>query len=142
MVKQIIADTFETIGDTYQQAGKQIVMIPFKAAEEVLKQFGPRPKTEENQEKQDGAASQQNTGIVKRKASANSRISELEAEIKAISQKRTQEIPKSVSGTPGFSEEKMIKQFENEKKEKDKLPPVVEIAKSKASAEKRQFGGG
>lgn len=143
MVKQIISDTFETIGDTYQQAGKQVVIIPFKAAEEVIKQFvGPRPTVEQNQEKQDNVTPQQNPEFAKRKASAARRINELEAEVQAIVQKKAQEIPKNVAGKPGFSEENMVKQFETEKKEKDKLPPVVVAAKGKASAEKRQFGGG
>lgn len=142
MVKQIVADTFETIGDTFQKSGKQVVMIPFQIGEEVVRQLGIRTKNEENQEQPRNDLKQSNPEIAKRNAFAVRRIGELEAEIKAIVQNKAQEIPKNVSGTPGFSEEKMIKQFETEKKEKDKLPPVVNIAKSKASAEKRQFGGG
>lgn len=142
MVKQIVADTFETIGDTFQKSGKQVAMIPFQIGEEVARQLGIRPKKEENPEKPDNLSSPPNPEVAKRRAFAQKRIGELEAEIKTIIQKKAQEIPKSVSGKPGFSEEKMIKQFETEKKEKDKLPPVVAVAKSKASAEKRQFGGG
>lgn len=143
MVKQIVTDTFETIGDTFQKSGKQVAMIPFQIGEEVARQLGIRPKNEQNQDKPvANMKPPTNPEVAKRNAFANRRISELEAEIKAIVQKRNQEIPKAVSGKPGFSEEKMIKQFETEKKEKDKLPPVVIAAKSKASAEKRQFGGG
>jgi hypothetical protein len=142
MVKQIIADTFETIGDSFQKSGKQVAMIPFQIGEEVARQLGIRPKNEQKQEQPMVNPKQPNPEVAKRNAFASRRIGELEAEIKAIVQKKAQEIPKSVSGTPGFSEEKMIKQFENEKKEKNKLPPVVAVAKSKASAEKRQFGGG
>jgi thiol:disulfide interchange protein len=142
MVKQIVSDTFETIGDTFQQTGRQVVMIPFQIGEETARQLGIRPRKEENQEKPEGVMQQPNQEVAKRNAFASRRIGELEAEIKAIVQKKTQEIPKNVSGKPGFSEENMVKQFETEKKEKDKLPPVVIAAKSKASAEKRQFGGG
>jgi len=142
MVKQIVSDTFESIGDTFQQAGKQIVMIPFQIGEETARQLGIRPRKEENQEKPASTTQQPNQEVAKRNAFASRRIEELEAEIKAIAQKRTQEIPKAVSGKPGFSEEEMIKQFGEEGKKKKELPPVVVAAKGKASAEKRQFGGG
>lgn len=136
MVKQIISDTFESIGDTFQQTGKQIAMIPFQIGKETARQLGFRPKVEQKQEKPEQAPTVTEPKITERKIFAQKRIGELEAELRAIREQKARAIPQKQQ------EEMVKKQMEMEKKEKANQPLVVTVAKSKASAEKRQFGGG
>jgi len=145
MPKQVISDIFESLGQTAGATVKQMAQEPKKILETAARQSGIKPSEEgnplqqnlnpekESKEKQEKAA---------KIAAQKRRLAQLRAELQAIQAQKKQELPKQVSGKPGFSEEKAaIKQLQVEK-EKKKLPPVVSAAQSKASAEKRIIGAG
>jgi hypothetical protein len=143
MVKQIIADTFETLGQTAGQAVKQTAQEPIKILEKAGQQIGMTSAgvnegAKQSQPSPEAGISQ--AQIQSKNAGVRKRLTYLEEELRQIQAQKREELPKQVSGKPGFSEDKMIRQFELEKKKE--LPPVVVQAKNKASAEKRQFGGG
>ena len=139
MPNNIITDTFENLGQTVQP----VVQEPAKIIETAAQQAGIiNTGGDQGIEKPQGASPVQQAKNQQKQVQAKQRLTYLEDELKQIQAQTKQELPKQVSGKPGFSEEKAIKQVELEKKEKKELPPVVAAAKSKASAEKRQFGGG
>lgn len=143
MANQIITDTFEALGQTAGQAVGQVAQEPGKIVETAAQQAGViNTGGDKGVEQPQGASPAQQAKNQASQAQAKQRLTYLEDELRQIQAQAKQELPKQVSGKPGFSEEKAIKQVELEKKEKKELPPVVTAAKSKASAEKRQFGGG
>ena len=139
MPKQIIGETFEQLGQTVKQTVKQVVGEPGKVAETAARQAGIKPEPGIEQPQGKGLTPAQ---ISQKREKERQRLASLQAELKAIQQKKTQELPRQISGKPGFSEEKAIKQIQIEKEEKKKLPLVVKTAQSKASAEKRIMGAG
>jgi hypothetical protein len=143
MPNKITTDTFEALGQTAGQVVQQTVQEPGKIAETAAQQVGViNTGGDKGVEQPQGASPAQQAKNQASQAQAKQRLTYLEDELRQIQAQAKQELPKQVSGKPGFSEEKAVKQVELEKKEKKELPPVVAVAKSKASAEKRQFGGG
>jgi len=134
MSNKFIADTFETLSGVVKSVGQQAASDAKKAGEDVAIDLGLKPaqrppsgdqvsvsnQTEEQTKKISEAA--------KRRAAA--RYREIQAEIKALEEKRKRELPKEVSGKPGFAEDKKVKQLEIEK---EKLPPLpIQRASKKA----------
>lgn len=125
MPKAIISDSFETLSGAVQQGGKQIVSTVKKMGEDVLEQMGIKtpPPAQNDQNAAPAHTEEQYKKIedsAKKRTLAHYR--EIQEQIKAIGDKRKQELPKEVTGKPGFSEEKAIKQLEEKKEEK--LPPL------------------
>ena len=137
MPKQIIGETFEQLGQTAKQAGKQVVKLPGEMAEEAAKQAGIKPEPDIEQPVQGPTPAQ----LAQKRGKEKQRLVSLQTELKVIQQKKAQELPSQISGKPGFSEEKAIKQIEIEKEEKKKLPPVVELAKKKGGTVERKIMG-
>jgi len=118
MPKTIIGETFEQLGKTAGQMVKQAVKEPGKMAEKAVGQIGlkPQPPEEKPQEALSTKISQEKERERRR------RLALLQKEIKALQEKRTQELPKQITGKPGFSEEKAIKQLKEEEESKNKKP--------------------
>jgi hypothetical protein len=125
MPKTIIGETFEQLGKTAGQVVKQVVKEPGRMAEKAVRQIGlkPYPPKEKPQEALSTKVSQEKERERRRK------LALLQAEIKAL-QQRKQELPKQITGKPGFSEEEAIKQLK-EKKEKPMEPLPIRRAKRK-----------
>ena len=136
MPKQVISDVFETLGGVVKSTGQQ-------AAVELGLKAQAQGATD-NAQKQDQAKEEE---IKKMKVAERQRTAagykKITEEIRQIQLKKRQEIPKEVSGKPGFDEGKAIKQIEtgpsfakaSEGKEEDKkkLPPInVQREKTKA----------
>ncbi len=138
MPKQIIGETFEQLGQTVKQTGKQIVGEPGKVAETAARQAGIKPEPGIEQPQGKGLTPAQ---MAQKREKEKQRLSSLQTELKALQQKQTQELPRQISGKPGFSEEKAIKQIQIEKEEKKKLPPMVELAKKKGGTGERKIMG-
>lgn len=137
MPKQIIADVFETLGGAAKQTGQQAVSNVKKAGEDVWESLGIKSanKEESDEQKKSPELAEKNLAKMKiadkKRAAAN--YQKLLGEIKQIQQRKKQEIPKQISGQPGFSEEKAVKQLETKKEEKKKLPPLpIQRATKKA----------
>jgi len=124
MVPPIISDTFEALEQLGGQAVSGAKQVPKKIAKQIPKAletgFGGQ-KAAESQPSGDNQVHiseqqqiQKMEEISKRKAAQ--RYREIQQQILAIARKRQQELPKQITGKPGFSEEKMIKQLEEEKK--------------------------
>lgn len=139
MVKQIIADTFETLGGVVQSAGQQVVTDVKKMGGDVAEQLGLKqpPKQIQDDKSQAPAQTQEQDEKIRQAAQKRTiaHYEQINAEIKAIGkaigEKRKRELPKEVTGKPGFSEEKAIKQLEEKKPSsaeatagKEKLPPL------------------
>jgi hypothetical protein len=129
MPKQVVTDVFETLGGVAQSTGQQATTQVKKMGGDVLESLGAKPgapavaqagqspstaPSPEQLQKMDAEA----------KAKAAAGLRKVQSEIKAIGEERKKEIPKQVSGKPGFSEEKMVKQLEEKKAEEKKLPPI------------------
>lgn len=136
MSKQIITDVFETLGGMAKQAGQQAVSDTKKAGEDALESLGLKPSSPKTEDQEQPAGPTEKT-LQKMKTTDKKRTvanyQRLLGEIKQIQQRKKQEIPKQISGQPGFSEEKAVKQLEEKKEEKKKLPPLpVQRATKKA----------
>ena len=138
MPKQIIGETFEQLGQTVKQTGKQIVGEPGKVAETAARQAGIKPEPGIEQPQGRGLTPAQ---ISQKREKERQKLSYLQAELKALQQKQTQELPKQIAGKPGFSKEQAIKQIKLEEEGKKKLPPVVEMAKKKGGTGERKIMG-
>lgn len=119
MVNKIVADSFETLGKAVKQVGDDI-------AENVgLKPINDQGTAEQgSQQQQQAKAAQIKKMDEAGKKKAVARYQQLQAEIKRMQEKRSQEMVKySQSGfTDEQKQQKQIKQLE-EKKE-DKLSPL------------------
>jgi len=136
MSKQIIADTFEILGGVAKSAGQQVVADAKKAGEDVAIELGVKTAQQQTQGDQTSSSTQTEEQTQKINEAAKKRTAaryqEIQAEIKELEEKRKRELPKEVSGKPGFDEDKKVKQLEIEK-EKEKLPPIpVQRASKKA----------
>lgn len=157
MPPKIIADTFEAleqIGGQLNQGVKQVPKIMTQQAKQSLGLSGggetksipssepgaeggavevkPEPQAKEAEAKK----IEKMETISKQKAAQ--RYQEIQEQILLLAKKRQQELPKEVSGKPGFSEEEMIRQLEEDKKpesEKEKKEEPIALAKSKRKAE-------
>lgn len=127
MPPPIISDTFEALEQLGSQTVKGAAQVPKKILEQGKQQLGIGAKDqgiEGGGTQTKGQSGQANAGqgqqiqkmesVAKQKALQ--RYKEVQEQILAIGKKRQQELPKDVTGKPGFSEDKMIKQLEEEKK--------------------------
>ncbi|MGB9637247.1 MAG: hypothetical protein ACPLY7_00405 [Microgenomates group bacterium] len=127
MPKQILADTFETLGGVAKSAGQQLVADVKKTGEDIAVELGVKPAKQQTPSDQTSAPAQTEEQSKKIAEAAQkkaiARYRQIQAEIKALEEKRKKELPKEVAGKPEFSEEKTVKQLEVNKEEK-KLPPL------------------
>lgn len=135
-MKQIITDTFETLGGVAKSAGQQIVAGTKKAGEDIVEQLGitKTPASPTDGQKKEPTEEQLEKMRQSSKKRTVARYKEIQAQIKAIQKDKAREIPKQVSGKPGFSEEKAVKQLEEKPSSvptksgttagKGKLPPL------------------
>jgi len=128
MVPPIIKNPLETLEDMGGAVASNVKQMPKKAAGQVKQSletgFGLGNSGSDTAAQVDGGKEaakvaedkkiEQMKKIEGQKVTA--RYQQVQREILAISQKRQQELPKQVSGKPGFSEDKMIKQLKEEKK--------------------------
>jgi len=128
MPKQVIADTFETLGSVVQGTGKQVADSVKKAGGDIAAELGlkqpPAPQQESTQPVPAHTPEQYQKIEEAAKKRAAARYREIQEEIKALQKKREKEVPKQVSGKPGFSEEKAVRQLEEKKEEEKKLLPL------------------
>lgn len=154
-MKQVIADTFETLGNVVQGTGKQVAADTKKAGEDVATELGLKqaPKTQQDDAQKTPAQTPEQykkiEDSVKKRTAA--RYRQIQDEIRAIQAKKQQELPKYVTGSPGYDKDKAVKQLEVEEKPsfakastdakaiadksagKEKLPPLpVQRASKKA----------
>lgn len=138
MPKQIISDTFETLGQAAKQVVGQIAQEPVKMAETAAGQtIKPSESSIEQPQSQQGATPAQQA---QKKAATVQKLTYLEQELQALQQKKAQEPPKQITGQLGFSEEKLIKQIEMEKEKKEE-PLVVRLARQKTGTGERKRMG-
>lgn len=146
MVKQVITDVFETLGGVAAGTGQQVVKSVKGGTEDIAKAVGVMPDDTPSfaGESQPNAQTDEQNKKIQSASNARSaaKYRQIQEEIKQIQLKRKQELPKQVTGKPGFSEEKAIKQLEEKPTfatatagEKDKLPPLpAQRASKKAEA--------
>ena len=114
-MKQVVTDVFETLGGMATGTVKQAASDVKKGGEEIAKAVGIKPdgataavnetppaQTEEQYQKIENAA--QGRTIAKYK--------QIQEEIRQLQVKREKELPKQVTGKPGFDEGKAVKQLE------------------------------
>lgn len=138
MVKQVIGETFEQLGKTVGQAVKQAVQEPGKIVEQAGQQVGGAtpPSDVEQGQSQPGPVQQ-----AMKKRATSQRLTYLQDELRRIKQQKAQEPPKQVTGKPGFSEQKAIKQLETQKEKKEIEPLVVAQARLKGgTGERKRIG--
>lgn len=151
MPKQIIADTFETLGGVVQSAGQQVISDVKKMGGDVAEQLGLKqpPKQVQDDKSQAPAQTQEQDEKIRQAAKkrAFAHYEQINAEIKAIGEERARKLPKEVTGKPGFSEEKAVKQLEERKPSsaeatagKEKLPPLPQSV-SRAQKKAEMFRG-
>lgn len=143
MPKAIISDVFETLGGVAAGVGQQAVINVKAGAEDLAKAAGvkvddstspksneltPPAHTDEQYRKIENAA----------KARSAAKYKQIQEEIRQLEEKRKKELPKQITGKPGFSEEKAVKQLEVKKEEEKKLPP---LPAQRASKKTEMFRG-
>lgn len=137
MVKQVIGETFEKLGQTIGQTAQQVVQEPGKMAETAAQQVGVKPGSKTSQPGETPMQlAQKAQGEQKRQRT----ITALQAEIRDIQLQKTQELPKQITGKPGFSEKRVIRQLKVSKEKN--LPPAVAQAKRKGGTMERKLMGG
>lgn len=132
MPKQIVKQTFE-----------QIIQEPGKMAETAAQQTGL--KTDSGSEQPQQSKPFDPVQVAKREAQRRMMLAAHTAELADIKRQQTQELPKQISGKPGFSEEKAIKQLKEQQKQNPPaggLPPVIAAAKKKGGTGERRLMGG
>lgn len=157
MPPKIIADTFEALEQIGSQMGQGVKQVPKVVTEQAKQSLGLGPAEQKPTQPQEPgieggtgektgpqakqAQDQQTQKLeVISKQKAAKRYKEIQEQILLLAQKRQQELPKQVTGKPGFSEEKLVKQLEEQKKpeaereaEKKKEEPLwLRRAKRKA----------
>lgn len=149
MPKQIIADTFETLGGVAKSAGQQAVSDVKKAGEDVAIELGVKPAQQQFPADQTSAPAQTEeqtqkiNEAAKRRSAA--RYQEIQAEIKQLQDKRSKELLQNVIEKPSLDEGKKVKQLETgpsfapsaggATEGEGKLPPIpVQRASKKAEA--------
>lgn len=151
MPPPIISDTFEALENLGGQMQQQTKQAAKTIIQEGKKNLGLAAKDQQGQQIEGGSGATGQTSskpqsppiqkmeqIAKQKASQ--RYKQIQEQILAIANRKQQELPKQVTGKPGFSEDKMIKQIEEEKKpeaekkreqmEKEPIPMQREKRKS------------
>lgn len=130
MPPPIISDTFETLEHLGGQMQQQTNQAAKTIIQEGKKSLGLAPKEQTGQALEGGSGQKPQAGqssqspqapqiqkmeqVAKQKAIQ--RYKQIQQQILVIAKKRQQELPEQVKGKPGFTEEKMVKQLEEEKK--------------------------
>lgn len=135
MANQIVADTFEKLGQQGGQVIQQVVKEPAKVVEAATKQTGVKPTESGVEQPQDQTATSQQ--LAAKNTASRRLLSNLEGELKVLRQKREQELEQRrapVQEQQGEGEK--IKQLgvlkPGEKaKDPDQLPPPLAAAKRK-----------
>jgi len=114
----IISDTFEALENLGGQMKQQTKQAAKTIVQEGKKSLGLGPKRIETETERKKVAEQQQIQKMEQvaKQKAAQRYRQIQEQILAVSKRKQQELPKYITGKPGFSEEKMIKQLEEEKK--------------------------
>lgn len=159
MPNKIIADSFETLGSAVQQGGKQAVSTIKKMGEDVLEQTGIKaPSPAQNDQTAAPAQTEEQYRMIDKQSKkienaaekrTIARYREVQAQIKAIGDKRKQELPKEITGKPGFDEGKAIKQLEEggaasvktSASQGKKLPPI-NVQRERTKAERFRGASG
>jgi len=135
MNKGVVGEVFETLGGVVQSTGQQAATQVKKMGGDVLESLGAKPGAPAQGDATTPSTTPSAEQIQKMgaqaKVKAAARYQKIQADIKAIQEKRKKEIPKQISGKPGFDEGKMVKQLETGKKEEEKLPPIVREKKTR-----------
>lgn len=150
MPKQVATDVFESLGGAAKATGQQVASDVKKMGEDFLESLGLKPA--QGQEAPGPDANQQKEEGIKQAQEADknrsiARYREIKEEIRALQKKRSQEIPKEISGKPGFDEEKAVKQLETAPFAKasegqgKKLPPLPAQRESKKAEMFRGVSG-
>jgi hypothetical protein len=139
MNKGVVGDVFETLGGVAQSTGQQVATQVKKMGGDVLESLGAKsgaPAAAQTGQSPSTAPSpeQLQKMAAEDKAKRAAGLQKIQSEIKIIQEKRKKEIPKQVSGKPGFDEGKMVKQLETGKpvEQKGELPPIVQRERAKA----------
>jgi hypothetical protein len=165
MVPPTISDTFEALEQIGSQLGQGAKQVPKAVVRETKQSLGLGPAEQKPPPPQEPGIEGGTGGKVSPQAKqaqdqqiqeleaiskqkATKRYKEIQEQILLLAHKRQQELPKQVTGKPGFSEEKMVRQLEEQKKpeaereaEKKKEEPLwVQRAKRKAEMVKGVSG--
>lgn len=143
MVPPIFQNPLETLEDLGGQIVQGAKQVPKKIIGQIPKSletgfFGDRQNSVADKSQTDaqtGMTDEQKIAkmeAVSKQKSAQ-RYKEIQQQILAIVKKREQELPKTVTGQAGFSEDKMVKQLEVQKK-----PEKERIAISEKEREKQE----
>lgn len=136
MPKQIVADTFETLGQTVKQIGQQVAGEPQKMTEAAGKQIsdGGQPPPEEK------VASAQAVSPVQKalnKRATQTRLDYLQQELSVLRQRKTQK--QEAVKTQKEQQKQVITQLEIQKKKEE--PLVVSLARQKTGTGERRIKG-
>lgn len=139
MPKQIISDSFETLGGVAKSAGQQAVSDVKEAGEDVAVELGIKPAQPPTQNGQTSAATEteEQTKKINEAAKKRSqlRYQEIQAEIKQLEDKRSKDLLARVVEKPSLDEGKKVKQLEEGASQENKLPPIpVQRASKKTEA--------
>ena len=148
-MKQVVNDVFETLGGVAAGTVKQAVSDVKSGAEDIAKAVGAKPDDTGTKQNEPNPPAHTDEQYQKIKQAAKSRSTvryrQIQEEIKLLEDKRKKELPKEITGKPGFSQEKAIKQLEEKPAsakatagEKDKLPP---LPAQRASKKAEMFRG-
>ena len=147
MPKQIITDSFETLGGVVKAAGGQVKQMVKGMGDDVVESVGIKPPADSGTSESGGQQQNkpQDDQIKKmdarQKTAARKRYTEIQEEIKQLQVKRQQDMVKYRQ--PGFTDEQkqknQVKQLE-EKKE-DKLPPLPAQRASQKTEKMRGVSG-
>lgn len=148
MPDNILSDIGSELGTTVKQTVKQAVKTPLKILETGISQVSGQSQNTGSgiDEKGQGQNVSQVIKQMKTTDDANSQIQmnqirqNLQSMMQAPAQPQ-QEVPKYISGKPGFSLEKIQEQNEEFEKEKKKLPDLSELLKKKGQGTAERFKG-
>lgn len=135
MVKQVVGETFEKLGQIIGQTAQQVVQEPGKMAETAAEQAGLT--SEAGTEKSSTAPTPAQTA--QKEAKRRRQLAAFQAELQDIQTQKTQELPKQITGKPGFTREAGIRQIKQIKIEE---PLVAARARSKGGTVEKRFGVG
>lgn len=137
MPKQIVVDTFETLGQMGKQTGKQIVQIPFKIAEAVPGQVGVKTAQETGIEQPQGGQTQNPVQQALNKKATERKLTYLQDELRTLRQRKAQGEQQAEQAQ--VQQKQDIKQLELEKKKEEPLA-VVQARQKGGTREKKLMG--
>lgn len=144
MPKQVVSDVFESLGGAAKATGKQAASDVKKMGEDFLESLGLKPAQSQkplepdvNQKKEEQISQAQEADTSR----SLSRYRQIQEEIRALQKKRSQELPKEITGKPGFDEGKAVKQLEMKAADKKKPPPLPAQRESQKAERFRGVSG-